>query len=115
MRPPLISEELIKAAIREAAAQSGRVTGVAVRAILARRHGNRGGVARIYRVIAASQQAAHQVAPALHRPLTSSESQQAAIERANLAEHREQVHQSHNQLDRYVLQLHLQHHPRNSQ
>jgi hypothetical protein len=94
MRPPLISEELIKAAIREAAAGGARVTGVAVRAILARRHGNRGGVARIYRVINDTQRSARDNVPPQRQSIDSDESREAAIERANLAEHREQVHQA---------------------
>jgi len=95
MRPPLVSEELVRAAIREVAADGRRVTGVAVRAVLARRYGTRGGVARVYRLVRDATRPRLDAAPG---PPGSSgqsrESREAAIERANLAEHREQAHQA---------------------
>lgn len=94
MRPPLVSEELIEAAIREVAAGGRRVTGVAVRDLLARHHGMRGGVARIYRLIRDAQRPPREGTQILLRAADSAESREAAIERANLAEHREQVHQA---------------------
>jgi hypothetical protein len=92
MRPPLVSDELIRAAIREVGLSGARVTGVAVRELLSRHHGVRGGVARIYRMVRA---AGRPVAPAPRpTPMPAGESLEAAVERANLAEHREQVHQA---------------------
>ncbi len=97
MRPPLLTDASIRAAIRELGADTGKVTGVAVRELLAARHGARGGVARIYRLLNESRAAAQgTVAPA--RPdasgaVASTESREAAIARADLAEHRERTHQ----------------------
>jgi methylphosphotriester-DNA--protein-cysteine methyltransferase len=94
MRPPLVSDEAIRAAIRELASQGGRVTGVAVRHLLAERHGARCGVSRIYRIVHDSMTAPAR--PAAFRPTPrslSDESRAAAIERADLAEHRELAHQ----------------------
>lgn len=94
MRPPLLSEESIRAAIRELAANGERVTGVAVRSLLAARYGARGGVTRIYRLVHEAQRAPR--APAIPRTgnrTASDESREAAIARADLAEERERVHQ----------------------
>ena len=83
MRPPLVSDDLIRAAIR--------ITGVAVRELLARRHGARGGVTRVYRMLRDAQRPAPQSPRSA--PAPTGESLESAVERANLAEHREQVHQ----------------------
>ena len=94
VRPPLLTEDSIRAAIRELAAGGGRVTGVAVRQLLANRHGARGGVARIYRLIRQAQRPVPDIVPP--RPPgapPSDESREAAIARADLADHRERVHQ----------------------
>jgi hypothetical protein len=94
MRPPLLSEDSIRAAIRELAASGGRVTGVAVRNLLAARYGARGGVARIYRLVRDAQRAPRD--PPLPRPgapAASDESRESALARAALAEERERVHQ----------------------
>jgi hypothetical protein len=93
VRPPLVSDELIRAAIREVGATGARVTGVAVRDLLSRRHGARGGVARIYRMVRDAQRPLKDP-PRPAAPVTATESLEAAIERATLAEHREQVHQA---------------------
>jgi hypothetical protein len=93
MRPPLVTDDLIRAAIRDVGARDARVTGVAVRALLADRHGVRGGVARIYRLLRDAQRPARE--PVRPRPTAApTETLEAAIERANLAEHREQSHQA---------------------
>ena len=94
MRPPLLSEDSIRAAIRELAASGERITGVAVRSLLAARYGARGGVARIYRLVHEAQRAPR--GPAASRSggrIASDESREAAIARADLAEERERVHQ----------------------
>lgn len=94
MRPPLLTEDSIRAAIRELAAGGGRVTGVAVRQLLANRHGARGGVARIYRLIREAQRPVPDIVPQRGPGgPPSDESRQAAIARADLADHRERVHQ----------------------
>jgi hypothetical protein len=96
VRPPLLSDASIRAAIRELAATRQRVTGVAVRALLTARYGARGGVARIYRFVNDARADAHRKtlpqAAALDA-MTSNESREAAIARADLAEHRERTHQ----------------------
>jgi hypothetical protein len=96
MRPPLLSDAVIRAAIRELAATQQRVTGVAVRALLTARYGARGGVARIYRFVNDARANARPKTVAQAGALdavTSSESREAAIARADLAEHRERTHQ----------------------
>jgi hypothetical protein len=94
MRPPLLTEESIRAAIREITASGERVTGVAVRSLLAARYGARGGVARVYRLVHESQRAPRgAAAPRPGAAVTSDESREAAIARADLAEQRERVHQ----------------------
>ena len=92
MRPPLVSDDLIRAAIREVAAAGTRLTGVAVRELLSKRHGTRGGVTRIYRIVREAQRSTR-ATPRKSWPPVPGESLEAAIERANLAEHREQTHQ----------------------
>jgi len=94
MRPPLLTEESIRAAIREVAASGERVTGVAVRSLLAARYGARGGVARVYRLVHEAERAPRgaALAPSVG-PVASDESRAAAIARADLAEERERVHQ----------------------
>jgi hypothetical protein len=96
MRPPLLSDAVIRAAIGELAATEQRVTGVAVRALLTARYGARGGVARIYRFVNDARAEPHRTtvprAGALDA-MTSGESREAAIARADLAEHRERTHQ----------------------
>lgn len=94
MRPPLLTEESIRAAIRELAASGERVTGVAVRSLLAARYGARGGVARIYRLVHEAQRGVRGALPPRANARTvSEESREAAIARADLAEERERVHQ----------------------
>jgi hypothetical protein len=96
MRPPLLTDASIRAAIRELARGDQRVTGVAVRELLAARHGSRGGVARIYRLLNESRAAAPEVVasrPDASGAAASTESREAAIARADLAEHRERTHQ----------------------
>jgi hypothetical protein len=94
MRPPLLTEESIRAAIREVAASGERVTGVAVRSLLATRYGARGGVARVYRLVHEAERAPRgPVLAAAAGRVASDESRGAAIARADLAEERERVHQ----------------------
>ena len=95
MRPPILTEQSIRAAIRELAASGERLTGVAVRELLAARYGARGGVARIYRLIEETrvgERGRAERAEGAGRS-ASEESLEAAISRADLAEHRERAHQ----------------------
>jgi len=94
MRPPLITEQDVRVAIREIAGRE-RVTGVRVRAWLAAHRGARGGVARVYRLMREIEGAVAAPSP---RPVARpagirDESREEAIARADLAEHRERVHQ----------------------
>jgi hypothetical protein len=93
VRPPILSDAAIRAAIRELAAGGARLTGVAVRELLAARYGARGGVTRIYRLLEEFRIEAR--TPGAARPAApiSPESREAAIARADLAEHRERTHQ----------------------
>jgi hypothetical protein len=93
MRPPLLTDEMILCAIRDLAPR-GRVTGTAVRALLAERYGARGGVARVYRLLTeASRPAAGAREPGPVLPQASG-TLAAALERAALAEEREMAHQN---------------------
>lgn len=96
MRPPILTEQSIRAAIRELGTSGERITGVAVRELLLARYGARGGVARIYRVLNESRTEERERGargsgePAKSR---SDEAREAAVARADLAEHRERTHQ----------------------
>lgn len=96
MRPPILTEQSIRAAIRELGTSGERITGVAVRELLLARYGARGGVTRIYRVLNESRTEERERSsrgsgePAVSR---SDESREAALARADLAEHRERTHQ----------------------
>ena len=96
MRPPILTEQSIRAAIRELGASGERITGVAVRKLLAARYGARGGVARIYRVLEEARLEERSRSERREEQRTGSaseESREAAIRRADLAEHRERTHQ----------------------
>ena len=95
MRPPILTEHAIRAVARELAAAGQRVTGVAVRRRLEERYGARGGVSRVYRLVAEvrSEEPRTGRRGSGTRKSDSSESREAAIERADLAEHRERAHQ----------------------
>jgi hypothetical protein len=96
-RPPRLPDTEIQQVIDELRARHGMITGIELRAELQRRHGHRGGVSRIYRLLRQ---------PALPHPAPSPPTQHpegdlselqaqltAAVERARLAEHREETHQ----------------------
>jgi hypothetical protein len=94
MRPPSISETAIRAVIRDLSFAGSRVTGVAVRRELALRHGLRGGVARVYRVLEAMRREAGAGASAPVRPTSvPADSPLDALARAERAEARERLHQ----------------------
>ena len=95
MRPPILSEQSIRAAIRELGSSGDRITGVAVRELLLARYGARGGVARIYRVLNESRSEERERRTRTGEPAASrsEESRETAVARADLAEHRERAHQ----------------------
>jgi len=100
-RPPRLPDAEIQKVIDELRAQGRTVTGLALRAELHRRHGHRGGVTRMYRILH-GQTALPRPAPAIasHTPPPAGDFAQlqaelvAAVERARLAEHREETHQT---------------------
>ena len=98
-RPPRLPDTEIQQVIDELRARRGTITGLELRAELQRRHGHPGGVTRIYRLLQQSTQTRPAPPPAPTPPATSDlielQAQlSAALERARLAEHREETHQA---------------------
>jgi len=98
-RPPLLPDAAILAFIDELRDQHAVLTGSRLRDELARRHGLRGGVTRIYRLLHQATQPQPVGAPATRlEPADDGAELQAqlaaALERARLAEHREEHHQT---------------------
>ena len=94
MHPPRVSNAEVRAVIQELMVGKSLPSGASVRAALNARFGSRGGVERIYRLLADERQRLTPMpepgsVEALQREL------QAMRERAERAEHREQVHQTH--------------------
>jgi hypothetical protein len=98
-RPPRLPDSAILELIGELRGQHAVLTGTRLREELARRHGFRGGVRRIYRLLDQATAPRPTAPPSpttavptadtdLHAQLT------AALERARLAEHREEAHQA---------------------
>jgi hypothetical protein len=103
-RPPKLSADEIEGIIRELRLRAGVLTGTMVRAELQRRFGVRAGTERIYRMLRApsstpSPPAQNSGPEERIRELETALA--AALKRAELAEHREQVHQ-----DKWALELH---------
>ena len=105
-RPPRLPDATILQLIEELRAQHAVLTGTRLREELQARHGVRGGVSRLYRLLAQAMQPhpgrPPDPPPAL--PVEVAELQAelaAALERARLAEHREQAHQ-----DRWAGEIH---------
>jgi hypothetical protein len=100
-RPPRLPDAEILQVIDELRARHGTITGLELRAELQRRHGHRGGVTRIYRLLQ-QRRALPRPAPAPAPPPTAPAGDlaqlqaelAAALERARLAEHREEAHQA---------------------
>jgi hypothetical protein len=106
MHPPRISDCEIQALIRELTAGKVLPSGALLRATMAARFGTRGGVARVYRLLALERSR-------LNPPLLSGTTDlleqelQAARDRAERAEQREDAHQSRwaEDLDRLRLKI----------
>jgi len=96
-RPPRLPDATILALIAELRGQHAALTGTHLREELARRHGFRGGVSRVYRLLRQATTASppHWPTP---EPVATGEPPHAALaaalERARLAEHREEAHQA---------------------
>jgi len=98
-RPPLLPDTAILAVIDELRGQNAVLTGARLRDELARRHGLRGGVTRLYRLLHQAAQPRPAPDPAAPLRLTGDVAElqaqlAAALERARLAEHREEHHQT---------------------
>jgi len=97
-RPPRLTDSQIQQVIDELRRRRGAVTGLELRADLQRRYGHRGGVTRVYRLL--RQAALPHPAPSPPTPLPACDLSDlqaqlaAALERAQLAEHREEAHQA---------------------
>lgn len=95
-RPPRLPDSAILELIAELRGQHAILTGTRLRDELARRHGFRGGVSRVYRLLsqATSPRPAPPPPPAVAGTTDSQAQLAAALERARLAEHREEAHQA---------------------
>jgi hypothetical protein len=96
-RPPRLPDATILALIQELRGQHAVLTGTRLRAELARRYDLRGGVTRIYRLL--HEATAPRPAPSPASPVTAESADPqselaAALERARLAEYREEAHQA---------------------
>jgi len=91
MRPRLLTDEMILSAIADLSAR-GRVTGVAVRRLLAQRYGAKGSVERIYQFLQAANRPAQAVV-SRSVPPADPRLVEDALARVALAEERERVHQ----------------------
>jgi len=99
----------ISAVIRELETRDGRTSGAKLRQALAQRHGGRGCVARVYRLLAESRGAAKSAESAdLAARVRELEAQLAAMRaRAELAEYREVAHQDSAAIQIYDLRQRL--------
>jgi hypothetical protein len=90
-----VTDDQIREVIQDVERRDGRAIGTAVRAELERRHGSRGGVSRVYRLLDQAHGAAKaRESAALAARVLQLEAELAAMTaRAELAEHREVAHQ----------------------
>jgi hypothetical protein len=98
-RPPRLPDSTILELINELRGQHAALTGIQVRNELRRRHGAPCGVTRVYRLLHSATTAPVRVPspPAPTSTRNGSDLQAeltAALERARLAEHREEAHQA---------------------
>jgi len=106
-RPPRLPDATIISLIEELRAQHVVLTGTRLREELQARHGTPGGVTRIYRLLhRATSAPPTPAAAAVPNDMTSDVAElqaelAAALERARLAEHREEAHQ-----DRWAVEIH---------
>ena len=95
MYPPRVSDQEIKLVIRDLTVEDRLPSGAQLRSVLRARFGSRGGVSRIYRLLAHERGAQKRVVAAAQddvgKLLREVESLRKAVQ---LAEYREQAHQS---------------------
>ena len=96
-RPPRLPDTTILELIDELRGRFPVLTGTQLRAELERRYGTRGGVSRIYRLLNQATSPRPSPSPSSHTISDTADPQSelaAALERARLAEHREEAHQA---------------------
>ncbi len=101
-RPPLISDQEVLGTIAELQGRSAALTGTALRAELRRRFGKAGGVRRVYRLMRLAPAVPANPVSRVFGPMPNEPSDaealrhelHLALERAELAEHREEHHQA---------------------
>jgi len=93
-RPPHLPDAAVLQLIDELRGQHAVLTGTRLRAELERRHGSRGGVSRIYRLLDRATAPRPLVPPSSTASSGADPASElaAALERARLAEHREDAH-----------------------
>jgi hypothetical protein len=93
MYPPKVSDEAVLALIHQLGAQSGWPSGTQVRSALARRYRSRGGVARIYRLLASEKARLGSLSP-IGVALVEQENHNLR-EQLTVARERDEAHQAH--------------------
>ena len=89
-----LADDQIRGVINSLKGEDQKVTGLAVRTELRRRFGMPGGVERIYRLLGETKVVPHSEHHELQGEMVLLKQQlAAAVQRAELAEHRERVHQ----------------------
>jgi polyhydroxyalkanoate synthesis regulator phasin len=95
MYPPHVSDREIRLVIRDLTVEDRLPSGARLRSVLRARFGSRGGVSRIYRLLADAQGAQKKVAPSEPEDVGKLGREVESLRKAaQLAEHREQAHQS---------------------
>src|SRR6185437_3804958 len=95
MYPPHVSDREIKHVIRDLTVEDRLPSGAQLRSVLRARFGSRGGVSRIYRLLADERAARKRVVPAVPGDVGKLEREVESLRKAlQLAEYREQAHQS---------------------
>jgi hypothetical protein len=95
MYPPHVSDREIKLVIRDLTVEDRLPSGAQLRAVLRARFGSRGGVSRIYRLLAHERGAQQKVVPSEPGDVGKLSREVESLRKAvQLAEYREQAHQS---------------------
>ena len=95
MYPPRVSDQEIKLVIRDLTLGDDLPSGAELRSVLHARFGSRGGVSRIYRLLADARVQTQKVVASGASPVGKLEHEVKSLRKAlELADHREQTHQS---------------------
>jgi hypothetical protein len=103
-----VSEEMIRATIDGLSVDGKPVTGLAVRAALQAQCGSRGGTRRVYAILATHRPLPRPPSCLSADPPTDPTERAALLQRAELAEHRERVHQEKWAREKYELREELE-------